>query len=567
MKIFFKTANLWLTHNVMYDEKNAIIYCRISSKQQQEGGGLSSQEVSCRRYCNENGYNILNVFSDVFTGWDLDRPWLKKLFQFIDDCEKNSGEKVSLLVVDDIDRIARDYGVHLEITKELKRRGIEYQSVKMKFENTPVGTFMEGTMALQAQFFRLQNKERVISRQEARLLDGYRPWYYPIGYKTEKAPTWGKILVKDEPNATYVQEALELYANDTLNSIVEVKTYLKSKWINLNRSTVGRMLNNILYTGMIEYKVNTYDKDGVLKKKRNIPLREGKHEGIISLETFKKIQRKLEGKRPYTHEKKFVNEEYPLRGYLVCSCCGLLLTGGKSRGKSGKQFPYYQFNRSCIHKWKSINANTLHAQFEQILQANTLPDSLVDMVKNHIQEEYNFKMRKKKNRLVQMKKELDILEVENNNIVDKIAITQSEFVLQRLEKKIETNLQKFKQLKEDIQNLEQTTDITDKIDLAFKVLANPHTIRKTETVENQQLLLGLVFSKKIPIDFSTKTYWTLPFNRLYLLSWAFLKSVSQDLKLQQDILNTPKLDLTDIENEINRFHYFGTLLNKANEPK
>lgn len=128
------------------------------------------------------------------------------------------------------------------------------------------------------------------------------------------------------------------------------------------------------------------------------------------------------------------------------------------------------------------------------------------MVKNHIQEEYNFKMRKKKNRLVQMKKELDILEVENNNIVDKIAITQSEFVLQRLEKKIETNLQKFKQLKEDIQNLEQTTDITDKIDLAFKVLANPHTIRKTETVENQQLLLGLVFSKKIPIDFSTKTY-------------------------------------------------------------
>lgn len=84
-------------------------------------------------------------------------------------------------------------------------------------------------MALQAQFFRLQNKERVMSRQEARLLDGYRPRSYPVGYKTKKAPAGGKMLIKDEPNATYVAEALELYANDSLNSITEVKNYLNSK--------------------------------------------------------------------------------------------------------------------------------------------------------------------------------------------------------------------------------------------------------------------------------------------------------------------------------------------------
>lgn len=54
------------------------------------------------------------------------------------------------------------------------------------------------------------------------------------------------------------------------------------------------MLNNILYTGMIEYHETTYDKDGILKKKRNISLREGKHDGIISLETFRQIQEKLQ---------------------------------------------------------------------------------------------------------------------------------------------------------------------------------------------------------------------------------------------------------------------------------
>lgn len=88
---------------------------------------------------------------------------------------------------------------------------------------------MEGTMALQAQFFRHQNKERVLSRQEARLLDGYRPRAYPVGYKTKSAPAGGRMLIKDEPRATYVAEALELYANDSLNSIREVRIYLKDR--------------------------------------------------------------------------------------------------------------------------------------------------------------------------------------------------------------------------------------------------------------------------------------------------------------------------------------------------
>ena len=54
------------------------------------------------------------------------------------------------------------------------------------------------------------------------------------------------------------------------------------------------MLNNILYTGMIEYDETTYDKDGILKKRRNVSLREAKHQGLISLDTFRKIQTKLQ---------------------------------------------------------------------------------------------------------------------------------------------------------------------------------------------------------------------------------------------------------------------------------
>lgn len=546
----------------MLYKKNAIIYCRISSKQQQEGWGLNSQEVSCRKYCNENGYDILNVFTDVFTGWDLDRPWLKKLFQFIDDSEKQSGEKISLLVVDDIDRIARDYGVHLEITNELKRRKIEYQSVKMKFENTSTGNFMEGTMALQAQFFRHQNKERVLSRQEARLLDGYRPRAYPVGYKTKEAPAGGRMLIKDEPSATYVAEVLELYANNSLNSIREVRDYLKGRWIILNQSTVWRMLNNILYTGMIQYSKATYEKDGILKKKRNVSLREWKHEWIISMETFEKIKKKLQRKKTYTHEIKLINEEYPLRGFVVCTCCNLPLTSWKSRSKSWKQFPYYQFNIKCLNKWKSINADILHKQFSYILKRITIPKHFITSIRKNIVKEFNAKLKVNKNSKKYLEKELTKLELLNNAIIDKITTTTSMTVQQSLEKKVEENIKLIENLNQDIKSVDEVSDITKKIDGACKVLTDVHRVWEKENVVNKHILLGLVFSKKIPVDYSTKTYWTLPLNRLYLLSRDIFDTDSQKLELCQDFLNNPKISLTELEEEIKRFYYFGSLLLK-----
>lgn len=549
-------------------EKNAIIYCRISSKQQQEWWGLNSQEISCRKYCDENGYNVLNVFSDVFTWWDLDRPWLRKLFHFIDECEKKTGEKVSLLIVDDIDRIARDYGVHLEITKELKRRRIEYQSVKMKFENTPAGTFIEWTMALQAQFFRLQNKERVLSRQEARLLDGYRPRFYPLWYKTKSAPAGGRMLIRDEPNATYVAEALELYANNSLNSITEVKDYLKAKGIKTNRSTVWRMLHNILYTGMIEYHETSYEKDGILKKKRNIPLREWRHEGLISMETFKQIQKKLQGKRTYTHEIKVVNDEYPLRGYIVCSCCNLALTSWKSRGKSGKQFPYYQFNRGCKYKWKSISANKLHQTFNDLMEKLTIADYLLVTVKKNIQKEFRTQTQIKKKSRKHIEKELIELEAINNSIIDKIATTTSITVQQWLERKIEDNLVLIDKLNIELRTVKEESDMLSLIDLACRVLWDPYYIWKNWNIQQKQLLLKLVFSKKIPVDFSTGTYWTPTLNRLYLLSGDILESESQDLEICQYLLNPWTMSLSELQDEIKRFHYFGTLLSKSeNLPK
>lgn len=78
----------------------------------------------------------------------------------------------------------------------------------MTFEDSAMGHYMEGTMALSAEFFRLQNNERAIAMKKARALEGYWPRNAPLGYKHIKVET-GKVLIKKEPEATRIKQGLE----------------------------------------------------------------------------------------------------------------------------------------------------------------------------------------------------------------------------------------------------------------------------------------------------------------------------------------------------------------------
>nr|WP_091516251.1 recombinase family protein [Flexibacter flexilis] len=117
----------------------------------------------------------------------LERPALLNLYQFVSSYNAKNPTKIMYFLCDDIDRIARDIVVHMQIKQELERLGLSFVTVKMTFENTATGRFSEGIMALQAEFFRRQNAERVFSRQHARLMDGYWPWFPPLGYQQVKS--------------------------------------------------------------------------------------------------------------------------------------------------------------------------------------------------------------------------------------------------------------------------------------------------------------------------------------------------------------------------------------------
>ena len=45
-----------------------VIYTRVSSQGQEDNASLATQEARCRTYVDEHGYQLVGVFSDVYTG-------------------------------------------------------------------------------------------------------------------------------------------------------------------------------------------------------------------------------------------------------------------------------------------------------------------------------------------------------------------------------------------------------------------------------------------------------------------------------------------------------------------
>ena len=141
----------------------------------------------------------------------------------------------------------------------------------------------------------------------ARTQNGYWCFAAPIGYKYKRTPGHGNLLVRDEPLVSIIQEALEGFASGRFETQVEVNRFLEShpeyprdkKTGEVHNQRVTDLLTRVVYAGHVE------------APNWNISLRDGRHEGLISFATFRKIQvRLLSGAK--APARKDINADFPL---------------------------------------------------------------------------------------------------------------------------------------------------------------------------------------------------------------------------------------------------------------
>ena len=108
----------------------AVVYCRVSSiKQTIVGTGLDSQEQRCREFARMKNYAVVEVFRDDVSGSLIDRPGMTAMLAYI---RKNKKSGSTVVLIDDVSRLARGLNAHLELRAAIAKAGgiLEFPSIE-----------------------------------------------------------------------------------------------------------------------------------------------------------------------------------------------------------------------------------------------------------------------------------------------------------------------------------------------------------------------------------------------------------------------------------------------------
>ena len=189
----------------------AVIYCRVSSKEQEETGySLDAQEKLLKEYADKR-FKVLETYkiSESAAGKQI-RKKFSEMMQYV------KSNNVSAVICEKIDRLTRnlkDAGEIGDWLDENENRSVHF--VKENFvvnKNTKAHENLVWDMKVAiARFYTNNLSEEVRKGQKEKVAQGWLPTKPPLGYKTigEKGH---KIHVPNEKTDPFIRRAFELYS-------------------------------------------------------------------------------------------------------------------------------------------------------------------------------------------------------------------------------------------------------------------------------------------------------------------------------------------------------------------
>ncbi len=470
----------------------AVIYCRVSDPNQvKNGNGLSSQETRCREYARHRGYEVAAVFSEEgVTGAIIERPRMQEMLKFLRQHKKH---ETHVVIIDDISRLARDLKSHIELRSLISDAGGKLESPSLEFGEDSDSRLIEHMLATVAAHQREKNAEQVKNRMRARMQNGYWILKAPCGYTVGKTDRHRKVLVRNEPVATTVKEALEGYALGRFASVAEVQRFLEhSPNYPKNRNGtvyiqgVLDMLGRVLYTGYMEYP------------KWGIHLMPGHHEPIISMATYNRIQERLKGKAK-APIRKDIHLDFPLRGFVLCHCCQHPLTACWSQGRSSKYAYYICRNKECADEGKSVKREVMEEQFEGILLDLRPSPEIYHLTRKVIHGCWEQTIQERDSIISGIRGELHQIERRVEQFLERIVDADSAVVVKAYAAQIKKLETRKVELAEKIAGFDhEGDDFETSFQTAFEFLGNPHKLWSSQDIFDKRLTLKLAFAKPLP---------------------------------------------------------------------
>lgn len=347
--------------------EKAVIYARYSSSAQREES-IEAQVRECRKFAEDNNYEIIHVYSDkAMSGKTDKRPDFQ---QMIKDAEKRMFDVV---IVYTLDRFARNRFDSATYKHRLKKNGVRVCYAKQDIPDTPEGIILESMLEGYAEYYS-ENLSRNVKRGlQENLLKGISVGGSALCLGYQLSPE--RKYEINEKEAAIVRDIFKLY--DSGWTFIKIVNYLndlgcktKTKHPFKPNSLKG-IIRNRKYIGEFRY--------GDMVIENTFP-------PIVDSALFERVQEKLEMNRRSRGRHK-AKEEYLLTTKLICGRCGAYLVGDSGTSKSGTIHRYYtcsnkKHRKDC--KATTYRKEVLEDLIMDFIYANVLTDENIEKIATNV---------------------------------------------------------------------------------------------------------------------------------------------------------------------------------------
>ena len=338
--------------------KDAVIYTRVSSReQQQEGFSLGTQSKLLREYADRNGFQITRAFEDVETAKVSGRTQFNGMVSWF---KRNRSCRV--LLVEKTDRLYRNF----RDAVTLEDLDIEIHFVKegsaISKDSGSQTRLIQGIHLVLARNYSENLREEVKKGMHEKLSQGGFPGLAPFGYRNNKAE---RTIEIDPVDSNTVLRLFEMYRTgahtlSTITSAIRIET---GKTI--SRCNVHRILKNRFYIGSIEWMGRTFA---------------GSHPLFVNRQTFEEVQSILAGhNRP-----KYSKRDIAFRGLMTCAYDDCMVTGEVQKAK-------YVYYRCTGHRGKCdlprFREEDLANRLGEPLKGLQVPPEIVSQIVTKLRED------------------------------------------------------------------------------------------------------------------------------------------------------------------------------------
>ncbi len=321
------------------ERKRVACYARYSTNMQREES-ISAQLRAMKKYCNDNGWEIVKTYTDeAFSATTDKRPQFQ---QMISDSSKRIFD---IVLVHKLDRFTRNRYDSLIYKQKLRKSGIRLCSVLEKLDDSPESILLEGLLESINEFYSANlAREALKGMKENAFKCLYNGGSPGLGYDVGE----NNRFVINEAEAKAVMMIFSMYLSgygyqqiaETLNS----EGYRTKSGNLFVKSSFQSILTNEKYTGV--YIFNRAESKGYDNKRNNhrnkppeeIIRIEGGVPAIISREVFEEAQKIRRLKRNVLHHSKTL---YLCSSVIKCGCCGAKMYGNIRHRRNKDGFNVY----------------------------------------------------------------------------------------------------------------------------------------------------------------------------------------------------------------------------------